>query len=191
VKLDAKIFLTSITKSDPHAVMKNFMIYFFRYFVDHISPDKNLHTNLGKFYIDNGPGKGFGESTPQVTGYYDWEEMDELNIEEFEKHSAYVVSHEQFVDFDIVMYSRREFEGLLTLSLREFYKQHPEWRSKFEQVEQEFYDRDAVYLELIEKLEGKIPWEHGPLGVSEEKAKQWHAIHSAGNSAKYIADKVN
>jgi len=184
MKLNENLFLPAIMNADPHAAIKNFMVCFIGHLGENNALEKELKRELAYFYIDNGPGMGFGEYSPVVTGYYDWEQMDELGIDVFEMHSAYIVSHEKFVDFEVVMYSRREFEGLLTLFLRESYKQYPSWQSKFELIEKEFYDRDAVFAELVEKLDGINPWEHGPLSVSQEKVRQWHAFHTLGYAKK-------
>lgn len=175
------------SRRDPHAAIKYYMNYFLRRASIREPTGDVLRRNLNSFYRTDGPGKGFGEGLPNVYGYYDDEDMSDLDIEPFEGLSTYVVLYRDYVDYDIVMYSRAEFEGWMTMCFRELYVKHPKNVELFELIESEYYERDGVFSELLEKLNGKIPWAHGPMGapISAEQVQQWHAFHKSGFADTY------
>ena len=151
------------------------------------SPELELGKLLGR-----GPTGLIGLSLERgvsICGDHYWEDMEGLDIPEFERGTAYLAAcDEDLAGYSDVLYSREEMFGWVgagVLSLREHL---PSEGGPIFHGLTALYGADVPIPRLTEKLDGLMPWAHGPApGKFDETARdRWHAFHVPGFASRYL-----
>lgn len=118
------------------------------------------------------------ESGQILEGEYNWEWMDELNIEPFVKGTLYLASAEDECNkYHTVTYSRKEVEGWVALCLDLVCSYLPCLKQRMFIMQVPFYDAEEAVDFIMKKLRGELAWSYGPCTpLSDEDLKQWYEV---------------